>query len=298
MSFIIQTFNLTKYYGKYPGIVNLNMQVETGDIFGFIGPNGSGKSTTIRTLLGLISPTSGSCQVFGKDCVNFKNEILSDVGYMPSESAFYNSMTVAEIIKLSAKLHKKDCSKEANVLCERLSLDVKKQAHELSLGNRKKVSIVCALQQKPSLYILDEPTSGLDPLMQREFFSIIKERNEKGATVFLSSHILSDIQRYCTNAAIIKNGTLITSDTVETLSQSSARRVTVTGISSPLSLEGMADVTHHQDTLSFLYNGDINKLIATLNECTIKDISISEPDVEELFMHFYTDDKEAQHDNI
>ena len=194
---IIQTENLTKYYGKARGIIDMNLSVEAGDIFGFIGPNGAGKSTTIRTLLGLISPTSGNARIFEQDILKNHIEILSRIGYMPSEAMFYHGMRVEDVLRLSASLHGKNCLAEAHHLCERFKLDTKKKVEELSLGNRKKVSIVCAFMHQPDLYILDEPTSGLDPLMQKAFFELIHERNIQGATIFLSSHILSEIQHHC-----------------------------------------------------------------------------------------------------
>ena len=171
----IHTDSLTKYYGKTRGIINLNLTVEEGECFGFIGPNGAGKSTTIRTLLGLIFPTSGSAAVLGKDIVKEKEAILRDVGYLPSEAMFYPGMRVRDVLKLSASLRKKDCAQEASVLCERLQLDPSRKVDELSFGNRKKVAIVCALQANPPLLVLDEPTGGLDPLMQHAFFEIISE---------------------------------------------------------------------------------------------------------------------------
>ena len=166
----IEMKGLTKFYGKSRGIVDLNLTVPEGEFFGFIGPNGAGKSTTIRTLLGLIRSSGGSARIFGKDIAAEKSSILAEVGYMPSEAVFYPGMRVREVIRLSAGLRKKDCAQEAEQLCSRLELDVSKKVDELSFGNRKKVSIVCALQHHPGLCILDEPTSGLDPLMQREFF--------------------------------------------------------------------------------------------------------------------------------
>ena len=177
--YAIQTTNLTKYYGKSRGIVDLNLAVKKGEFFGFIGPNGAGKSTCIRTLLGLIKSSSGSATVLGLDIQQNKTEILKRVGYMPSETMFYAGMRVKDVLKLSADLRKVNCSEEAGILCERLQLDVNKKVEELSYGNKKKVSIVCALQHKPELLILDEPTSGLDPLMQREFFQILQERKEQ-----------------------------------------------------------------------------------------------------------------------
>lgn len=283
----IETHNLTKSYGKTRGIIDLNLTVNDGDMFGFIGPNGAGKSTTIRTLLGLITPTSGKAEVFGRDCVKEKNSILGDVGYMPSEAMFYRNMRVGEVISFSAKLHKQDCHAEAKHLCEQLQLDEKKKIDELSLGNRKKVSIVCALQHKPKLYILDEPTSGLDPLMQKVFFSLLEERNHDGATILFSSHVLSEIQHYCRNAAIIRDGKLLVSDTVENLSKTSARRVNLRGITMVPKLDGIVDETVQENEISFLYRGEMAKLIAALNGLPITDMTVSEPDLEEIFMHFY-----------
>ena len=192
---VIQTSSLTKYYGKSRGIIDINLVVPEGDFFGFIGPNGAGKSTTIRTLLGLIAPTSGTAKLLGKDILKQKKEILADIGYMPSEANFYSGMKVQDIIRYSAELRGKNCQTEAGWLCDRLELDTKKKIKELSRGNRKKVSIVCALQHNPRLCILDEPTSGLDPLMQREIYAILEKRNKQGTTIFLYSHVLSEIKR-------------------------------------------------------------------------------------------------------
>lgn len=288
---IIQTENLTKYYGKARGIIDMNLSVEAGDIFGFIGPNGAGKSTTIRTLLGLISPTSGSARIFEQDILKNHIEILSRIGYMPSEAMFYHGMRVEDVLRLSASLHGKNCLAEAHHLCERFKLDTKKKVEELSLGNRKKVSIVCAFMHQPDLYILDEPTSGLDPLMQKAFFELIHERNRQGATIFLSSHILSEIQYHCKNAAIIREGCLIACDSVEKLTNTKARRITLHGISSPPRLENMKNISCTENSVSFLYDGNMKVLIAELNQIPITDMTVTEPELEEIFLHYYT--KEA-----
>ena len=214
---MIKTTNLTKSYGKARGVTGLTLHVPEGSCFGFIGPNGAGKSTTIRTLLGLLSPTSGSAKIMGLDCVKNRTAILSQVGYMPSEAMFYPNLRASEVIRLSADLRRRDCRRDAAALCEALELDGKKRIRELSLGNRKKVSIVCAMQHRPRLYVLDEPTSGLDPLVQRAFWSLLEERRREGATVFLSSHVLYEVQRYCTRAAIIREGRLVIEGTVEAL---------------------------------------------------------------------------------
>ncbi|MGN0592281.1 MAG: ABC transporter ATP-binding protein [Ruminococcus sp.] len=284
---IIEIDHLTKYYGKSRGIVDLNMTVEEGAFFGFIGPNGAGKSTTIRTLLGLIHPTSGTARIFGKDIVRQKTEILTDIGYMPSEATFYHGMRVRDIITLSAKMRKTDCSVEARKLCERLALDTEKRVEALSLGNRKKVSIVCALQHKPRLCILDEPTSGLDPLMQKEFFDILKERHANGTTIFLSSHVLSEIQKNCACAAIIKEGSLVALDSVEHLSKTNAKRITLYGIHTVPEALSAKSIEASKDSVTFLYNGDIKKLLDAVHDLPIYDMTITEPDLDEIFLHYY-----------
>ena len=202
----IRTEKLSKFYGKARGIIDLDLTVAQGDFFGFIGPNGAGKSTTIRTLLGLLRPTSGRGEVLGWDITRNTGEILSRVGYLPSETVFYPSMRVRELLRFSAGLRRQACGDEAARLCERLALDPTRRVEELSLGNRKKVGIVCALQHRPELLILDEPTSGLDPLMQREFFTILREYHEAGTTIFLSSHVLSEVRRNCTKALVLREG--------------------------------------------------------------------------------------------
>ena len=284
---VIKTESLTKYYGKARGIIGLDLEVKQGECFGFIGPNGAGKSTTIRTLLGLISPTSGSAKVLGKDIVTQKQDILRETGYLPSEAVFYSGMKVRDILKLSADLRGKDCSKEAAILCERLDLDITRKAEDLSFGNRKKVAIVCALQSNPSLLILDEPTGGLDPLMQHEFFEIIRERNQSGTTVFISSHILSEVQNNCTRAAVIREGRIIACDNVDELGRSNAKRVSISGEIDLAGLEGIKDLQTGDRNTSFLYSGDMNTLIQRLSKCKVTDLSISEPDLEEIFLHYY-----------
>ncbi len=283
----IQTKDLTKMYGKARGIIELNLAVEEGELFGFIGPNGAGKSTTIRTLLGLISPTSGSASVLGKDITLNREEILAQTGYLPSEALFYSGMRVRDILKLSADLRKKDCRQEAEKLCDRLQLDPSRKVDELSFGNRKKVAIVCALQARPRLLILDEPTGGLDPLMQRAFFDIIQERNREGVTVFLSSHVLSEIQRNCSRAAVIRDGRIIACGSVEELAKTSARRVSVHGRVNLEKLDGIKDLHYTEDSVSFLYGGDMNLLLGRLSEGDVSDLSVSEPDLEEIFLHYY-----------
>ena len=284
----ICTEKLTKYYGKARGIKNLDLTVEQGEFFGFIGPNGAGKSTTIRTLLGLITANSGKARVLGLDPAGKeRKEILKRVGYLPSDTALYNGLTVRDMLKLSAGLRGKDCAAQAEELCERLQLDTGRKVEDLSFGNRKKVGIVCALQHKPELLILDEPTGGLDPLMQHEFFSILQERNREGVTVFLSSHVLSEIQRYCTRAAVIREGGIIACDSVDKLAHNSARRVTLRGRVTRETLPEVREWSEMGGTVSFLYSGDMNLLLRRLSDGDIRDMNVSDPDLEEIFMHYY-----------
>ena len=292
---VIETKALTKCYGKARGIVDLDLKVAEGEFFGFIGPNGAGKSTTIRTLLGLIHASSGSASVLGMDIVRQNREILRTVGYLASEAVFYSGMRVKDVLRLSADLRGADCTEEAKHLCDRLELDPAKRVEELSFGNRKKVGIVCALQNRPRLCILDEPTSGLDPLMQREFFSILKERNGQGMTVFLSSHILSEVQRYCTRAAIIREGRIIACDSVEALARTNAKRVHLNGkVDLTEIMSEVRDLQQTENGASFLYGGDVRRLLQVLAAQPVEDLSVSEPDLEEIFLHYYTEGGEEK----
>lgn len=208
MENVIEIKNLTKSYGKSRGVIDVNLTVKEGDIFGFLGPNGAGKSTTIRSMLGFLKFSEGSIKILGMDSVTDHEKILREVGYMPSEAWFYNTMKVSDVIRYAADVRGLDCSEEAARICEKLKVNTGKRIKELSLGNRKKVSIVCAMQHKPRLFIFDEPTSGLDPLVQKHFFELINEYVEKGATCLLSTHVLSEVNKYCKTAAIMREGRL------------------------------------------------------------------------------------------
>lgn len=272
MNNVIEINHLTKNYGKHRGVRDVSFHVEEGDIFGFLGPNGAGKSTTIRSMLGFIQFQNGSIRILGKDIRNEREAILRETGYMPSEAMFYPTMKVSEIIKMAADIRKEDCSREAKKLCERLQVDTTKRIGDLSLGNRKKVSIVCAMQHKPKLFVFDEPTSGLDPLMQTEFFKLVQEYVSKGATCMLSTHVLSEIKRYCKNVAIMKEGTLQCVDTVANLTKTNAKRIQ------------MIRDGKHED---FIFKGNLNDLSKELVGHDIADILIEEPPLDEIFMHFY-----------
>ena len=283
----IETQALTKYYGKARGIVDVTLKVKEGDFFGFAGPNGAGKSTTIRTLLGLIRPSSGSASVLGHDILKEKQEILRLTGYLPSETAFYPNMRVKDVLEFSAKLRKKDCAAEAKRLCDRLDLDVSRRIKELSLGNRKKVGIVCAMQHDPKLYILDEPTSGLDPLMQQEFYAMLREKNEAGATIFLSSHALPEIAKYCRAAAVIREGHIAAVDSVENFGHTGVKKVVLRGVSSLPEIAHVKDATLENGVARFWFSGEAKELISSLSELDFSDLTVTDPDFDEVFLHFY-----------
>lgn len=289
---VIETNKLTKYYGKSRGIIDVSFNVEEGEIFGFIGPNGAGKSTTIRTLLSLIYPTSGSAKIFGKDCIKYGPEIKKEIGYLPSEVFYYDNMRVIDLLKYSASFYKKDCSKRMRELAEIMDLDLYKKIDDLSFGNRKKVGIVQGLLHEPKLIILDEPTSGLDPLMQQRFFNLLQDENKKGATVLFSSHILSEVQRLCNRVAIIKEGKIISLEKISTLRENSYKRIVVetsANIGSEyFKIDGVSNIEVKNHTVSFLFKGNINLVMKKIAEIKISDIMIEEPSLEEIFMHYYT----------
>ncbi len=291
---VIETTKLTKYYGKSRGIVDLDMTVNEGEIYGFIGPNGAGKSTTIRTLLGLIHPTGGSATVFGKDIVTAGPEIRQEVGYLPSEVFYYDDMRAIDLLKYSASFYDKNVKtteKRARELAERFDLDLKKKIDDLSYGNKKKVGIIQGLAHKPKLIILDEPTGGLDPLIQQEFFHLLKEENAEGATILFSSHILSEVQKLCDRVAIIKEGSIIRVDQIRTLLENATKRLTlelaVETDASAFALDGVSDLVFTNHTASFLYRGHVNDLTALLAKIDLMDLQVEEPDLEEIFMHYY-----------
>ncbi|HHT27658.1 MAG TPA: ABC transporter ATP-binding protein [Firmicutes bacterium] len=292
---VIEIDHLTKYYGKTRGIIDVSFSVEGGEIFGFIGPNGAGKSTTIRTLLGLIYPTSGSAKIFGKDCIAHGPEIRRQIGYLPSEVFYYDGMKVGDLLRYSASFYRKDCSKRIQELAEVLDLDLTRKIDDLSYGNKKKVGIVQGLLHEPKLIILDEPTGGLDPLMQQKFFDLLLEENKKGATVLLSSHILSEVQRLCDRVAIIKDGRIVKVEKISTLKESNYKRFKCEFTAMPdanmFSIDGVENLTIDGNVASFLFRGDVNKVVRMLATLDITDIWAADPDLEEIFMHYY--EKEA-----
>ncbi len=288
---VIEINQLTKYYGKHRGIENVTFSVEEGEIFGFIGPNGAGKSTTIRTLLSLIHPSSGSATVFGKDCLKYGNEIRRDIGYLPSEVFYYEHMKVREVLEYSASFYDHVDYTRIQSLAEMMDLDLTKRIDDLSYGNKKKVGIIQGLLHEPRLIILDEPTGGLDPLMQQKFFELIQAENKNGATILFSSHILSEVQKLCSRVAIIKDGTIIKVENIRDLQKHNYKKFTLEyqGVIDVqnFNLEGITDLNVDKNILHFLYKGDINRIIERLQGQSLLNILIEEPSLEEIFMHYY-----------
>ncbi len=270
--------------------MDVSFSIEEAEIFGFIGPNGAGKSTTIRTLLNFIYPTSGSATIFGKDIIQHSKEIRQNVGYLPSEVHYYDDMKVVDLLKYSARFHGNLNSTRMKDLAARLDLDINRKIEDLSFGNRKKVGIVQALLHEPKLIILDEPTSGLDPLIQNHFFELLAEERDKGATIFFSSHILSEVQKMCDRVAIIKEGKLVAVETIEHLTKNKVKNITIT-FEQPeqftFTVDGILKREVNGKEVTLLYSGEIKALLQHLIDLPVQDVLIEEPTLEEIFMHYY-----------
>ena len=287
---VIEFNKLTKYYGKVKGCENIDFNVKEGEIFGFIGPNGAGKSTTIRAMLSLIYPTSGSVTIFGKDAIKYGPEIRNDIGYLPSEIFYYDKMKVIDLLNYSASFYNRDCSEKIQELAKIMELDLTRRIEDLSYGNKKKVGIVQGLLHSPKLIILDEPTSGLDPLMQQKFFNLILKENKLGATVLFSSHILSEVQQLCNRVAIIKDGEILSIQDIKSIKHDNYKKFTFRGKSldnGKFAIEGVTELKEREDKVSFLYKGDVNKIVQIIAKLNLTDITIEEPTLEEIFMHYY-----------
>jgi ABC-2 type transport system ATP-binding protein len=287
---IIEVTQLTKYYGKARGIVDVSFGVQEGEIFGFIGPNGAGKSTTIRLLLSLIHPTSGTATVLGRNVTTHGPEIRRDIGYLPSEVYYYEGMKVLDLLKYSASFYPGDHTRRMHELSATMELDLNRRISDLSYGNKKKVGIVQGLLHSPKLLFLDEPTSGLDPLMQRNFFDLIRAENARGVTVFFSSHILGEVQRLCTRVGIIREGRMVEISNIRALQQNNYKKIRVTaeGLNpTTFELPGVTNLQADDGTLSFFFKGDINTVLQQIGGVQVADVTIEEPTLEEVFMHYY-----------
>lgn len=299
---VIEISNLTKYYGKNRGIIDISFNIEEGEIFGFIGPNGAGKSTTIRTLLSLIYPTSGSAKIFGKDCMQYGPEIRKEIGYLPSEVFYYDKMKVIQLLKYSASFYKKNCKKRMYELAKIMDLDLNKRIDDLSLGNKKKVGIVQGLLHEPKLIILDEPTSGLDPLMQQKFFELLEEENKRGATILFSSHILNEVQRLCDRVAIIKEGRIIKVEKISTLKQNNYKKFKIETSKNlnevHFNIAGVSNLKVKNNMVSFLFRGNINSIMKSISQIEIINLSVEDPDLEEIFIHYYEKEEKVNYEHV
>lgn len=290
----IRTQDLTKYYGTTPGIVDLNLDVAVGEVFGFLGPNGSGKSTTIRTLLHLLHPSSGSAEVLGMDITRQSVEIRRRVGYLPGDLAMYEDMTAAQLFRFFGALRGVAVSKRVEQLAQRLQLDVNRKIGAYSTGNRQKAAIVQAFMHDPELLILDEPTTGLDPLMQQEFFRMIDEVKAEGRTVFLSSHILPEVERLADRVGIVREAHLVTVESVAGLRAKALRSIEIvfTDPIDPEPFGALPEVrrltpTHAGRGIDLAVEGNLDGVMALAGRHTIENIHSREGDLEEAFLAFY-----------
>jgi ABC-2 type transport system ATP-binding protein len=290
---IIDITNLTKFYGKARGIENVNLEIGRGEIFGFIGPNGAGKSTTIRILMNLLFPSGGSARIIGMDVVRQTKEIKRKVGYIPSDANAYSYMIAEEFLNYCARFYEvPGGSKRITELSALFDLDLKRKISDLSSGNRKKVSIIQSLIHSPELIIMDEPTTGLDPLMQSVFFDLLRSENQKGMTIFFSSHILGEVQMFCKRVAIIKEGRIIQVEDIDNLRKKQLKKISIEFNEQvnpgKLGLPGVVSlVTSPGNIVSFMFSGNINELVSFLSGESINNLMIEEPSLDEIFMHYY-----------
>jgi beta-exotoxin I transport system ATP-binding protein len=288
----IATQGLTKVYGRRLGIEALDLEVQPGEIFGFIGPNGAGKTTTIRLLLDLLHPTKGHAQVLGLDSHRQSVEVRRSVGYLPGEFGLDVRMTGRQLVRGFARLRGMQDLGMADELAERLGLDLDLPTGRLSRGNRQKVGIVQALFHRPALAILDEPTTGLDPLVQDTFLQFLREAHAEGRTIFLSSHILSEVERVCDRVAIVRGGRLAAVETTSSLLEKRRKRVTLVfaGPVNPELFAALPDVSdaHAQGTTVWLSVGDnIDPVIKLASHYTLVDLSVEHPSLDEVFLGYY-----------
>ena len=292
MTAVIETEKLTKYYGTHRGIVEVDLAVEQGEVFGFLGPNGAGKTTTIRVLLDLIRPTSGHARVFGIESSTDPVGIHRRVGYVPGEFALYDRLTGGQTLEYFANLRGGVDRAYQRSLVDRFELDPAKRFREYSKGNKQKVGVIVALQHRPELLVLDEPTSGLDPLVQQTFFTVLREAVADGATVFLSSHILSEVEKSCDRVAIIREGRIAKLDTVEGLRDLAHHQVELRFAGAVptdafASLPGVSEVEAEDHVLRMRVAGAITPVVQAAARYELLDFVSREPSLEETFLAQY-----------
>ncbi len=292
MPSVIRTERLTKAYGAHRGVIDLDLEVQGGEVFGFLGPNGAGKTTTIRTLLDLIRPTSGRAFVFDLETSKHPVDIHRRVGYLPGEFGLYDRLTGGETIEYFANLRGNVDPAYVRTLVERLDLDPSRRFREYSKGNKQKVGLVVALQHQPELLILDEPTSGLDPLVQHTFFDLVREARVEGRTVFLSSHVISEVEATCDRVAIIRDGRLVQIGTVDSLRDLSHHEVTLrfagpVPVEAFTSIDGVSGVTASEHVLRMAVSGPIGPVVREAARYELVDFESREPSLEETFLREY-----------
>jgi ABC-2 type transport system ATP-binding protein len=292
MTAVIQTQRLTKSYGAHRGIVDLDLDVQPGEVFGFLGPNGAGKTTTMRVLLDLIRPTSGRAEVFGIETTADPVAIHRRVGYLPGEFDLYDRLTGAATIAYFGNLRGGVDRGYVRELVERLDLDPSRHFREYSKGNKQKVGLIVALQHRPDLLILDEPTAGLDPLMQQTFFALVREAKGDGRTIFLSSHIIDEVDRTCDRVAIIREGRLVQVDEIEAIRQLAFHHVELS-FGSPVDaatfegLPGVSEVVNDGNVVRMRVNGPIGAVIEAAAGRGLIDVVSREPNLEDVFLAQY-----------
>jgi len=292
---VIETENLTKYYGKYRGIDGVSLSVNEGEIYGFIGPNGAGKSTMIKTLLNFLYPTGGSARIFGLNCTTQSHLIKKQTAYVPAETRFYDELTVKDLLDYSGRFYSPKADADEWML--RFDMEPKKKIGQLSTGNKKKVSLAAAMACRPKLLILDEPTSGLDPLVRQTLFEALRELRKDGCTVFLSSHNLDEVQSLCDRVAIIRDGRIADVRTLNDLTMNRAKKVMVTGTKLPEAFDGktMKLVSHEDGRVVFTYHsGDMAALLKLLAEMEISDFLVEDIALSDIFMSYYTGKEVSQ----
>jgi ABC-2 type transport system ATP-binding protein len=295
---VIHTEGLTKFYGRHRGLVDLTLEVRPGEVVGFLGPNGSGKTTTIRLLLDFIRPTKGRAEIFGMDARANSMEIRRRVGYLPGELATYENLTGWDLLAYFSNLRGGVDWRYTEDLADRLELDLSRRIHTFSKGNKQKVGLVQAFMHQPELLILDEPTSGLDPLMQQEFYKLITEVKAEGRTVFLSSHVLAEVERIADRVGIIREGQLVLEEEVATLKAKALRQLEM-HFSEPvpaetfLGLPGVRDVRAEKGVVHCSVEGSVDALIKAAARFEVINITSHEPDLEEIFLAYYKKDDHA-----
>lgn len=292
MTEAIRIDNLTKSYGKDRGVIDLDLVVEAGEVFGYLGPNGAGKTTTIRTLLDLIRPTSGRCSIFGLDCQEQTIEVHRRVGYVPGELALYPKLTGEQTVRYFAALNGGVDRAWVHELADRLEFDLKRPAKAYSSGNKRKLGLILALMGKPDLLLLDEASGGLDPLVQQNLYEILREMRESGSTIFFSSHNLPEVERICDRVAIIREGRLVTVEGIRELKAKALRRIEIQfDHQAPASafegLPGVQDVEVQDSRLMFTVQGSIDAIFKAAARHTVNNVVSYEPSLEEVFLTFY-----------